>query len=279
MHTTSTLGLDSLRAGAQVVATQAYTIKTLAVRDDAFVLVTQGMKRLQAPGAALQVAAGEGVMMARGTRWDVTNDPRGSDSYRAVAIPFTPALIGEFAALGATAAVPVLRDAVRVSAHGDLREAVLRTLATAPGQEPIGARLLQHRLMEVLLLLAQAGWQYAGASEPSWADRVRRLVQHRPHAPWDARTLAAAFNTSESTLRRRLEVHGVALAAFVKEIRLELALGLLQTQRMPIGEVAQHCGWQSHSRFTAAFTERWGATPSEVRARLSEDAQALRRTG
>jgi AraC-like DNA-binding protein len=279
MDTPSTLGLDPLRPGAQVVATQAYTIKTLAIRDDVFVLVLQGVKRLQAPGAALQVAAGEGVMIARGTQWDVTNDPHRSGCYRAVAIPFTPALVGEFAALGAAATVPVLRDAVRVPARDGLREAVLRTLATAPGEEPIGARLLQHRLMEVLLLLAQSGWQFAGAAEPSWADRVRRLVEHRPHATWDARTLAAAFNTSESTLRRRLEADGVALAAFVKEIRLELALGLLQTQRLPIGEVAQHCGWQSHSRFTAAFTERWGATPSEVRARLNEEAQPLRRTG
>jgi AraC-like DNA-binding protein len=80
---------------------------------------------------------------------------------------------------------------------------------------------------------------------------------------------------SESTLRRRLDGSDMTLAALVKDVRLELALNLLQTTRQSIGDVAQQCGWQSHSRFTAAFQERWGVPPSVVRARLKDDAQEL----
>jgi AraC-like DNA-binding protein len=91
-------------------------------------------------------------------------------------------------------------------------------------------------------------------------------VAQRPDADWTVAALAAHFHVSESTLRRRLGVSGVSLAALVREVRLETALGLLQTTALPVGAVAQHCGWASHSRFTAAFQERWGVAPSVVRA-------------
>jgi len=139
--------------------------------------------------------------------------------------------------------------------------------------------LLRHRIIEVLLLLAQRGVRFAGQSEVSWADRIRRLVAQRPHADWDVPTLAAAFHLSESTLRRRLDGSGTTLASLVRDVRLELALNLLQTTRLSIGEVAQRCGWQSHSRFSAAFQDRWGVSPSVVRAKLKDDAQALTESG
>jgi transcriptional regulator GlxA family with amidase domain len=50
---------------------------------------------------------------------------------------------------------------------------------------------------------------------------------------------------------------------------------MLQTSDLSVGEVAQHCGWESHSRFTAAFQQRWGVAPSVVRARMKESAQDL----
>jgi transcriptional regulator GlxA family with amidase domain len=133
--------------------------------------------------------------------------------------------------------------------------------------------------MEVLLLPGQRGCRFVAPDEISWTDRIRRLVAQRPHADWDVPTLATAFNLSESTLRRRLEGSGITLAALVREVRLETALGMLQTTRLPIGDVALHCGWQSHSRFTVAFQERWGVAPSVVRARLKEDAQSLKEVG
>ncbi|WP_420851626.1 helix-turn-helix transcriptional regulator [Propionivibrio soli] len=103
--------------------------------------------------------------------------------------------------------------------------------------------------------------------------------RQRPHAEWNANTLASAFNVSESTLRRRVEGCGNTLARLVREVRLETALSLLQTTELPVGEVAQRCGWDSHSRFSAAFQERWSVAPIVVRARLKESAQALTENG
>lgn len=97
--------------------------------------------------------------------------------------------------------------------------------------------------------------------------------------------LASVFHTSESTLRRRLEDAGLPLATLVRDTRLEVALGLLQTTSLSVGEVAQRCGWASHSRFSAAFQARWGVPPRLVRSqpagphRLEETAHPLTETG
>lgn len=259
---------------AQVVATNVYTIKTLAVRADLFVAVCRGVKHLHMPGANQTVATGQGVALARGTQWDVTNDPFGHKEYQAIALAFPDELIQELNTAEGSQAIAEIQAACVLDVDEELLSAMQRTLPPVSAR-PMTNQLLRHRVMEVLLLLAQRGVRFAGQDEVSWADKVRRMVAQRPHADWDVPTLATAFHMSESTLRRRLEGSGTTLAALVKEVRLELALNMLQTTRLSIGEVAQLCGWQSHSRFTATFQERWGVPPSVVRARLKDDAQEL----
>lgn len=267
----------NIHHGALVVATSAYTIKTLSIRADVFIAVTCGTKRLHKPGAAIDVCESHGVMISRGTQWDVTNDPKGSGQYQALALAFPDEMVREINAFDALARTLIVSTANTVGLDDELRLAIERTLPPEK-MRPVSAELLHHRVKEVLLLLAQRGFRFAAMDEASWAEKVRRLVSQRPHAEWDVPNLAAAFHMSESTLRRRLQGCGVTLAALVKEVRMETALNLLQTTRLSIGEVAHHCGWQSHSRFTSAFQERWGVPPSIVRAKLKEDAQELTET-
>ena len=263
--------------GARVVATQVYTLKTLTIRDDAFIAVLGGRKTLHAPHARLSADVQQGVMLARGTQWDVTNDPAGRREYAALAIAFPAELIRECHALEAAAGLPEVDAAQVLAVDEELLAAVQRTLPPVAAR-PLAGALLRHRVLEVLILLAQRGHRFAPAESLPWPERVRRLVAQRLHADWDVATLATAFHVSESTLRRRLEGCGTTLAALVRDIRLETALGLLQTTRLPVGEVAARCGWKSHSRFTVAFQERWGVPPSVVRARLKDDAQDLTET-
>lgn len=259
---------------ARVIAASAYTLKTLSVRADLFVAVCHGAKHLHMPGATLHAVTGQGVVLARGTQWDVTNDPQGCREYQAIALAFPDDLLQELNAIEDSTTIPVMQSARVLTVDEELLDAMQRTLPPVSAQ-PMSGPLLRHRIMEVLLLLAQRGVRFAGQHEVSWSDKVRRLVAQRPHADWDVSTLATAFHMSESTLRRRLDGSGTTLAALVKEVRLELALNMLQTTRLSIGEVAQRCGWQSHSRFSATFQERWGVPPSVVRAKLKDDAQEV----
>ena len=48
-------------------------------------------------------------------------------------------------------------------------------------------------------------------------------------------------------------------------MRLETGLVLLQSSALQVSEIAARCGYESHSRFSAAFRERFGFSPSQLR--------------
>ncbi len=249
--------------GAKVVAVQKYRLKTLNVHDDWLVLVIQGRKVLHAAQTQIEARTGQCVLIARGSQWDVVNDPKGNKHYEAVALSFPSDIVQKFNDTHPFAALSDV-DSARVLAHDEvLQEAVMRMLA--PMAEGVSQMVLTHRVMEVLLLLALKGWRFRSVAELSWVERVRRMVAQSPQANWSVDVLCEAFHMSESSLRRRLKDSGLTLARLVREVRSELALGMLQTTTLPVGEVALRCGWDSHSRFSAAFTARWGVSPSTVR--------------
>lgn len=261
---------DEASYGVKIVAAQRYKLSTLTVRDDLLVLVLKGSKGLHTPRSVLTARSNEAVLMARGTQWDVVNDPQGALQFESVVLSFSNPLIQKFNTAYPTQGQPPIKQASVVAADEALQEAVKRMLPTAHGGGAVSAAVLEHRAMEVLLLLSLKGLRFACLQSISWADKVRRLVAQRPHAEWHAGALCDLLHLSESTLRRRLHESGTTLAGLVREVRLEAALNLLQTSAMPVGEVAQRCGWASHSRFSSAFQLRWGVMPSVVRARLTQ---------
>lgn len=253
--------------GARIFAAQRYRLKTLMVRESLFVAVLKGSKGLHTPDSTLTARHGHGVAIARGTQWDIVNDPCGQNQYEALALSFDDELIREFNRLHPMPEIGVVDSAQVVTVGNELREAMQRTMPPAQAQR-MSNQLMHHRTMEVLLHLAEQGCRFDTAEELSWSGKIRRLVAQRPHAEWNVPTLAKTFNVSESTLRRRVESGGTSLSALVREVRLETALGMLQTTGLPVGEVAQRCGWESHSRFSVVFQQRWGVSPSVVRTQM-----------
>ena len=71
-------------------------------------------------------------------------------------------------------------------------------------------------------------------------------------------TLKAAFKS----------VYGTSLAAHIREHRMEQAAKLLRTSDMSIAEVAQAVGYDSQSKFTAAFKSFFHILPREYRKQL-----------
>lgn len=258
--------------GARIFAAQRYRLSTLTVPCDLIVAVTAGRKELHTHSRSITAQQGQAVLIARGTQWDVVNDPHGQQQYEALILAFDDVLMREFSERKQTRVMPAVASAQAIALDEALIEALQRTL---PGQRKASAAVMHHRSLEVLLLLEEKGHCFAPPQELSWTERIQRLIGQRLDADWNVRTIAQAFHMSESTLRRRLADSGSTLAALVRDVRLQTALGMLQTSELSVGEVAQRCGWESHSRFTAAFQQRWGVAPSVVRARMKERAQDL----
>ena len=249
--------------GVRIFAAQRYRLSTLTLRSDALILVLRGRKSLHAPGQRFDAGPGQAVLIARGSQWDVVNDPRGQGRYEALVLAFDDDMVRDTEALAHTKETAAMAGARVVAVDDELDGAVRRCLPAT--NATLSDALLRHRAKEVLLLLAERGHRLVSTLGLDWGERVRRLVSQRPDVDWNVAALADAYHLSESTLRRRLQSEDLSLAALVREVRLETALGLLQTSTLSVGEVAQRCGWASHSRFSAAFRERWGVPPSVVR--------------
>jgi AraC-like DNA-binding protein len=263
---------SAVTTGARIYAAQRYRLSTLTVPCDLIVAVTTGRKELHTTSRSITTGSGQAVLIARGTQWDVVNDPHGHQQYEALVLGFDDVLMREFSERALTHATPNIASAQVIALDEALMEALQRTL---PGQRTPSAAVMHHRSLEVLLLLQEKGHCFAPPQELSWIERIQRLIGQRINADWSVSTIAQAFHMSESTLRRRLADSNITLAATVRDIRLQAALGMLQTSELSVGEVAQRCGWESHSRFTSAFQQRWGVAPSVVRARMKEIAQDL----
>ena len=118
-----------------------------------------------------------------------------------------------------------------------------------------------------------------GGEEPGIAgfsaeqvETVRRmhdeLLQH-PEQRQTIEALARHCLMNPTTLKAVFKaVYGDSLAAHMKEHRLEKAAELLRRGGGSVSEIAAAVGYDSPSRFSAAFRERYHMLPSEYRKQL-----------
>ena len=82
--------------------------------------------------------------------------------------------------------------------------------------------------------------------------------------------LSRMFHINATTLKEAFKAeYGTSLAAHIKEHRMEKAATLLRESGMSVAEIAKIVGFESRSRFTTAFRERYGVLPSEYRSSQS----------
>lgn len=241
-----------------------HRVATVTVRDDVLIWVRKGVKTLIRAGEENEIRTGEAVVLARGTQWDVINDPAQHGRYEAFVLQFGEGAIQAFhASYRATFLSQPIADCFNLSVTPDFEQILLRVADAIASPDTSGV-LRNHRVIEVLLMLAELGCVIKSPEELTWPDRIRRLIAQRPHAEWTVGSLASACHVSSSTLRRRLSELNLTVGNLVREVRLETALVLLQSTSLPVGDIAQRCGYESHSRFSAAFRVRYGFLPSKL---------------
>lgn len=258
--------LHSIGAACQIYARTRHRVATLALHADLLVWVQTGSKTVHHARGSHRCGPGQLLMLAQGSVWDVVNDPAPHTSYQACALQIAPEMVADFSQRYPALAGSARTALANVLAVDDSLGHSLRAAADALagiGQLPASVR--RHRATEVLLMLAERGWAFPPNGTLRATERVRRVVAGRLYADWTSDEIAQALHTSASTLGRQLAKEGSSIAATVRGLRLETALGLLQCTQLPVGEIAQQCGYTSHSRFGAAFKARFGFAPSLLR--------------
>jgi AraC-like DNA-binding protein len=102
---------------------------------------------------------------------------------------------------------------------------------------------------------------------PSYVDRVRQTTTRAlGEGAVSLRIVAERLDTSPRTLQRRLQENGTTFDTVLEEVQRELAMHLVASGELPIGEVAHRVGFLDPCSFSRAFRRWTQSSPSNYRA-------------
>ena len=138
------------------------------------------------------------------------------------------------------------------------------------GKNEQQSELLQTALLRLLLTLKQDS-SLSDAPPPSEAPNnllrsINRLMSESQGRIMTVGILAEELNFSESRLRTLFkETAGIPLGRYIQNYRLNRAMALLRTTRLPIADVSEDAGFGSPQAFCRIFKKEMGSTPLAYR--------------
>ena len=152
----------------------------------------------------------------------------------------------------------VLKDSGLLDSRRDGREVYYRA-ADAPQ-----SRLL-HEMIEQVMDVACPQWREEAEQVKIIREVHDHLTEHMEQRV-TIEELSHRYLINPTTLKTVFkEVYGNSLAAHMKEHRMEKAAALLRETDMSVAEIAGQVGYESQSKFTAAFKEQFGQLPTAYR--------------
>ncbi len=123
------------------------------------------------------------------------------------------------------------------------------------------------RREEIIQLLYYMGYKkvLSLAVNAKLSHKLHGIISENLAQELSAESLCKLLAMSESTLRRRLVFEGTSLQAIKDQAKMGHGLHLIQTTHLPISTIAEKCGYQSPSRFSDRFKQRFGLTPLALR--------------
>jgi AraC-like DNA-binding protein len=167
----------------------------------------------------------------------------------------------------------------RVPAPADTVQARLACLPSSLPLSPAMTdleRLLLGRVIEPLLraLGASMLWRYvaeaqaAVAPAPVPVEMALGFIHDNLARPLSLRDVAHAAGVAPAHLSRLFRVHvGATPMAYVWGRRVDAGVELLTSTGLPVGTIAERCGFQTSFHFSRRVRRATGATPTELRRR------------
>jgi AraC-like DNA-binding protein len=256
------------------VARHRETISELAMPAAGLVIVIEGRKEVLWGAERKIYHAGDAFVLPAGAQVDVVNEPdAGSGVYRALFFRFSRALVIEAARLWPQLTMREVPIGSSIAVGPALCSAIIHSGEAMAGTLDLSRRIVDHRVLEVLLILAEQGAlplmpKYV---ESSVSDAVRLLIRHRLDHAWSAAAVAARLSMSEATLRRRLRDEGQSLRALLLAERMQAAYLILSDRDANVADAVAATGYTSRSHFSRHFHEAFGQAPSTVRKERKTD--------
>ena len=97
-------------------------------------------------------------------------------------------------------------------------------------------------------------------------DSVGSLIEQHYGEPFSAHRIAQALALNPAYVCSAFKRHtGKTIGAYLKTIRIHHAMTLLRSTELPVGVVAERCGFPDPYRFSKVFRQETGGTPSGFR--------------
>jgi AraC-like DNA-binding protein len=207
----------------------------------------------------------------------------GGTRYRYCSLNVTQAYLVDFLGLGGDELTPEL------IAHWERRETVMGHFPASKSALALASRFFRARspnawrdvevrsnALELLRVLFE-DWRTASPhshasmritlSERERLSRIRDLIKANPGRTYTLPALCAQFRLSRKKLHYGFKrMCGVSVHEFQTEVRMQLALELLQSTSLPVAQVSEKAGFSEPTNFTAAFRKHFAVLPSHVRS-------------
>jgi AraC family transcriptional regulator of arabinose operon len=166
-----------------------------------------------------------------------------------------------------------------MQARMDGSDVALRDLPPSLPLSPAMAdleRLVLARATEPLLLALGASmvWRYVAEARAAVAapsapvEAARRHIADHVAEPLSLRTIAAAAGVAPAHLSRLFRAHlATTPMAYVWDRRVDAGVELLTGTGLPVGAIAERCGFRTSFHFARRVRRATGATPTEIRRR------------
>lgn len=128
------------------------------------------------------------------------------------------------------------------------------------------------KVLELLLVLSQMETSREKQLTEYRAEQVEiirqihdQLTDHLEQR-FSIESLSRQYLMNPTTLKQLFKaVYGTSIAAHIREHRIAYAARLLQSSELSIAEIAQKVGYDSQSRFSSVFKEKYHMLPKEYR--------------
>ena len=139
---------------------------------------------------------------------------------------------------------------------------LVQWLARSPVDDPL---IVQQGAVLLLASLNHPQEQPLAGKRLPYAALNAHIERHVAH-PLQVADLARIADLSVPRLHARFVAEcGQTPMDYIRSRRLQLALGLLRSTPLPIGEIAERVGYSSQSAFAAAMLREFGASPGALR--------------
>lgn len=159
--------------------------------------------------------------------------------------------------------------------HAEWMQSTLRLMAQEARELRPGGETIVTRLADILVIQALRTWManapqaqqgWLGALQDPQIGAALVLMQREPAHSWTVASLAQTVAMSRSAFAARFkELVGESPLQYLTSWRMQLAHSWLQSEDLPLAELAERLGYRSEAAFSRAFKREMGSSPGAMR--------------